>query len=156
MESPTNFGVDLVFLQFSYGQTSTSQIHLLKFLFGINITTIRWLQQCPCTSPSCLMMASSWYFLLSICKPKRFLNSTLYNGNMKILRTIICLNSYMVVDRIFTWVQIKKNTQGRPNECQIVYLGITIKLIDRSQGNYNEIRTTFLNELAFKGVLDMI
>jgi hypothetical protein len=36
------------------------------------------------------------------------------------------------VDKFFTWVQIKKNTQGRPNECQIVYLGITIKLIDRS------------------------
>ena len=58
----------------------------------------------------------------------------------------------MTVDRIFTWVQIKKNPQGRPNECQIVYLGITIKLINRSQGNYKEIRTTFLNELAFRGV----
>jgi hypothetical protein len=56
-----------------------------------------------------------------------------------------------IVVRIFTWVPIKKNTQGRPNECQIVYLGITIKLIDRSQRDYNEIRTTFLNELAFKG-----
>jgi hypothetical protein len=37
------------------------------------------------------------------------------------------------VDRIFTWVPIKKTTQGRPNECQMLYLGITIKLIDRSQ-----------------------
>ena len=27
---------------------------------------------------------------------KKVLNSTLYNGNMKVLRTFICLNSYMV------------------------------------------------------------
>jgi hypothetical protein len=64
--------------------------------------------------------------------------------------------SNTIVVRIFTWVQIKKNTQGRPNKCQIVYLGITIKLIDRSQRDYNEIRTTFLNELALKGVLYII
>ena len=31
------------------------------------------------------------------------------------------------VDRILNRVPIKKTTQGRPNECQIVYLGITIK-----------------------------
>ena len=40
-----------------------------------------------------------------------------------------------LVDRIFIWVPIKKTTQGRPNECQMLNLGITIKLIDRSQGN---------------------
>jgi hypothetical protein len=27
---------------------------------------------------------------------KKVLNSTLHNGNMKVLRTFICLNSYMV------------------------------------------------------------
>ena len=40
-----------------------------------------------------------------------------------------------IVDRILIWAPIKKTTQGKPNECQIVYLGITIKLIDRSQVN---------------------
>ena len=39
------------------------------------------------------------------------------------------------VDRFLLWVPIKKTTQGRPNECQVVHLGITIKLIDRSQGD---------------------
>ena len=33
----------------------------------------------------------------------------------------------ITVDRILNRVPIKKTTQGRPNECQIVYLGITIK-----------------------------
>jgi hypothetical protein len=69
---------------------------------------------------------------------------------------IIVIFFHILVVRIFTWVQIKKNTQGRPNECQIVYLGMTIKLIDRAQGNYDEIKTTFLNELAFRGVLYII
>ena len=41
----------------------------------------------------------------------------------------------LIVDRFFVWVLIKKTTQRRPNECQILYLGITIKLIDRSQRN---------------------
>ena len=39
------------------------------------------------------------------------------------------------VDRFLVWVPMKKTTQGRPDECQILYLGITIKWIDRSQGN---------------------
>jgi hypothetical protein len=68
---------------------------------------------------------------------------------------MIYLRELLVVG-IFTWVSIKKNTLGRPNECPNVYLRITIKLIDRSQGNYNDIRTTFLNELAFRGVLYII
>ena len=39
------------------------------------------------------------------------------------------------VDRFLVWVPIKKTTQGKQNECQVLNLGITIKLIDRSQGN---------------------
>jgi hypothetical protein len=54
------------------------------------------------------------------------------------------------VDRVFFGVPIKKTTQGRPNECQILYLGITIKLIDRSQRDLNEFRITILKKLAFK------
>jgi hypothetical protein len=47
------------------------------------------------------------------------------------LFSMTCLGN--TVDKFFfTWVPIKKTTQGRPNECQILYLGITIKLIDRS------------------------
>ena len=39
------------------------------------------------------------------------------------------------VDSFGGWVPIKKITQGRPNECQVLQLGITIKSIDRSQEN---------------------
>ena len=45
----------------------------------------------------------------------------------------MCKHMFVRVDRFFIWVPIQKTTQGRPNECQILYLGITIKLIDRSQ-----------------------
>ena len=37
------------------------------------------------------------------------------------------------VDRFFTWISIKKTIQGRPNKCQVLSLGVTIKVIDRSQ-----------------------
>ena len=54
------------------------------------------------------------------------------------------------VDRFLVRVPLKKTTQGRPNECQMLNLGITIKLIDRSQRNWDEFRTTNLGKMTSK------
>jgi hypothetical protein len=46
------------------------------------------------------------------------------------------------VDSFRDRVPIKKTTQGRLNESQILHLGVTIRLIDRSQGKKNKISIT--------------
>jgi hypothetical protein len=53
-----------------------------------------------------------------------------------ILREYKCcsLLQYGGVDSFRDRVPIKKTTQGRLNESQILHLGVTIRLIDRSQG----------------------
>ena len=86
MGSPTPFAVDLVFLQFPDG---------LDFNLSNRSAEI----------PLWNKYDKNWMVAtMSLCKSilsddmqtKKVLNSTLHNGNMKVLRTFICLNSYMV------------------------------------------------------------
>jgi hypothetical protein len=96
MGSPTSFTVNLVFLQFP---------DCLDF----NLSSI------PSEVPLWNKYDKNWMIAtMSLCKSilsddgvlivffaidmqtKKVLNSTLHNDNMKVLRTFICLNSYMV------------------------------------------------------------
>ena len=54
------------------------------------------------------------------------------------------------VDSFWNWVPIKKTIEGKLHKCQTLHLGITIRLIDRLQGLWNEIRMTNLGKITFE------
>ena len=56
----------------------------------------------------------------------------------------------LFVDRFLVWIPIKKTTQRRLSQCHILHLGITIRLIDRSQGWHNKISRTNQGETTFE------
>ena len=96
MGTPTLFAVDFVFLQFPYSlDFNVSNKHFEIPLW--NKYNKNWM---IATMSFCKSILSDNGVLIVFSaidmQTKKVLNSTLYNGNMKVLRIFICLNSYMV------------------------------------------------------------
>ena len=76
--------------------TSTPQIDLLKFLKKIKIQQ----ESDDCSSILCKFILFDGGILIVLLaidmETKKFLNSTFNTSNMKVLKTFICLNLYMV------------------------------------------------------------
>ena len=96
MGSPTPFVVDLVFLQFPDGLDFNLSNRLAEIPLW-NKYNKNWM---IATRSLCKSILSDDGVLIVFSaidmQDKKVLNSTLQNGNMKVLRTFICLNSYMV------------------------------------------------------------
>ncbi len=96
MGSPTLFAVDLVFLQFPDGL----DFNLSNTNFEVPLWNKYDKNWMIATMSLCKSILSDDGVLVVFSaidmQTKKVLNSTLHNGNMKVLRTFICLNSYMV------------------------------------------------------------
>ena len=96
MGRATPFAVDLVFLQFSDGLDFNLSNRLAEILLW-NTYDKNWM---VATMSLCkFILSDNGIFIVFSAidmQTKKVLNSTLHNGNMKVLRTFICLNSYLV------------------------------------------------------------
>ena len=96
MGSPTPFVVDLVFVQIPNGLDINISNKLAEIPLW-NKYDKNWM---VATMSLCKSILSDDGVLIVFSaidmQTKKVLNSTLHNGNMKVLRTFICLNSYLV------------------------------------------------------------
>ena len=117
---------------------STADLCLLLITTVLTAATQFGISRCIASLPYILhfLPSPSWFCLKFDVSPFNII----FKLGVSFLDPPFCHTSNLHVDRFLVWVPIKKTTHGRPNECQILYLGITIRLIDRSRWKWNRFR----------------